>query len=131
MPWWGWMIIGALLFGSELLIVDAGFYLVFLGIAAALTGLVELAGLGLEPWLQWVLFSVIALLYAQLPARRTKGAAILWPGKTDRTFSDAITAVRRWLWCEWAFATPGHHVAFSKLSRPIRAVLLYALAPAA
>jgi membrane protein implicated in regulation of membrane protease activity len=62
MPWWGWMIIGALLFGSELLIVDAGFYLVFLGIAAALTGLVELAGLGLEPWLQWLLFSVIAVL---------------------------------------------------------------------
>ena len=77
------------------------------------------------------LFSLIALLYAQLPARRTEAAAILWPGKIDRTFSDAITAVRRWLWCEWAFATPGHHVAFSKLSRPIRAVLLYALAPAA
>jgi inner membrane protein len=61
MPWWGWMIIGAVLFGSELLIVDAGFYLVFIGIAAALTGLVELAGLGLEPWVQWVLFSAIAL----------------------------------------------------------------------
>jgi hypothetical protein len=55
------MIIGAVLFGSELLIVDAGFYLVFIGIAAALTGLVELAGLGLEPWVQWVLFSAIAL----------------------------------------------------------------------
>lgn len=62
MPWWGWMIIGAMLFGSELLIVDAGFYLVFIGIAAALIGLVELAGAGLEPWLQWVLFSVLALV---------------------------------------------------------------------
>ena len=61
MPWWGWMILGALLFGSELLIVDAGFYLVFIGIAAALTGLAEMAGLGLEPWLQWVMFSTIAL----------------------------------------------------------------------
>jgi len=30
--------------------------------AAALTGLVGLAGLGLEPWLQWVIFSVIALV---------------------------------------------------------------------
>jgi hypothetical protein len=77
------------------------------------------------------LFSLIALLYGQLPARHTEVTVILWPGKIDRTFSDAITAVRRWLWCEWAFATPGHHVAFSKLSRPIRAVLLYALAPAA
>jgi len=62
MPWWGWMIVGALLLGSELLIVDAGFYLVFIGIAAAITGLVELAGLGLEPWVQWILFSAIALV---------------------------------------------------------------------
>jgi hypothetical protein len=77
------------------------------------------------------LYSVVALLYAQLPTRRTNGAVILWPGKTDRTFSDAITAVRRWLWTDWVFATPQHHEAFSKLSRPIRVVLLYALAPAA
>lgn len=77
------------------------------------------------------LFSVIALLYAQLPARRVNGIGILWPGKTERTFSDAITAVRRRLWCEWTFATPHHHEAFSKLPRPMKAVLLYALAPAA
>ena len=62
MPWWGWMILGALLLGSELMIVDAGFYLVFLGIAAAITGLVELTGIGLEPWVQWILFSIIALV---------------------------------------------------------------------
>jgi membrane protein implicated in regulation of membrane protease activity len=61
MPWWGWIIFGALLLGSELLIVDAGFYLVFIGIAAAITGLIELAGAGLEPWVQWILFSVISL----------------------------------------------------------------------
>jgi len=77
------------------------------------------------------LFSVIALLYAQLPARRVDRIGLFWPGKTERTFSDAITAVRRWLWSDWVFATPGHHDAFSKLSRPIRTVLLYALAPAA
>ena len=62
MPWWGWIIFGALLLGSELLIVDAGFYLVFIGIAAAITGLVELSGIGLEPWVQWILFSIIALI---------------------------------------------------------------------
>ena len=62
MPWWGWMIIGALLLGSELLIVDAGFYLVFIGLAAALTGLLELAGAGLEPWLQWAVFSALSLV---------------------------------------------------------------------
>ena len=62
MPWWGWMIFGALLLGSELLVVDAGFYLVFIGIAAAITGLVEVAGIGLEPWVQWILFSIISLI---------------------------------------------------------------------
>lgn len=66
MPWWGWIIFGAILLGSELLIVDAGFYLVFIGIAAVLTGLVELSGIGLEPWLQWMLFSVIALVFMVL-----------------------------------------------------------------
>ncbi len=58
-------------------------------------------------------------------------AVVVRPGKTDRTFSGAITAVRRWLWTDWVFATPRHHEAFAKLSGPIRAVLLYALAPAA
>jgi membrane protein implicated in regulation of membrane protease activity len=66
MPWWGWMIFGALLLGSELLVVDAGFYLVFIGIAAAITGLIELAGLGLEPWLQWIVFSAMALVFMVL-----------------------------------------------------------------
>lgn len=77
------------------------------------------------------LFSVVAALYAELPARRTDRVGILWPGKIDRTFSDAVTAVRRWLWFEWVFATPEHYGAFSKLSRFTRTVLLYALAPAA
>jgi hypothetical protein len=77
------------------------------------------------------LYSVIALLYAHLPANRTRSAVIAWPGKIDRTFSDAIAAVRRELWMTWAFVTPDHHGAFSKLPRPIRAMLLYALAPAA
>jgi membrane protein implicated in regulation of membrane protease activity len=63
MPWWGWMIFGALLLGAELLGVDAAFYLVFIGMAAAITGLVELSGLGLEPWAQWILFSVISLVF--------------------------------------------------------------------
>ena len=77
------------------------------------------------------LFSVVALLYARLPAKRTGTDFLAWPGKSDRTFSDAITVVRRWLWVKWVFATPRHHVAFAKLSGPTRAVLLYALAPPA
>jgi hypothetical protein len=78
----------------------------------------------------FALFSVVALWYAHLPAQRQR-RAVDWPGKTETTFSDAITSVRRWLWTDWVFATPGHHEAFAKLSRPFQAVLLDALAPAA
>ncbi len=62
MPWWGWMILGAFLLGSELLGVDAGFYLVFIGLAGMLTGLVEVIGIDLEPWVQWLTFSVFGLV---------------------------------------------------------------------
>ena len=77
------------------------------------------------------LYSVIALLYTLLPARQARAGRVEWAGKRTVTFSDAITAVRRGLWIEWVFETGGHNVAFAKLSRPLRAVLLYALAPAA
>ena len=62
MPWWGWMIFGAFLLGSELLGVDAGFYLVFIGLAAMLTGLAEIIGIDLEPWVQWITFAVLGLV---------------------------------------------------------------------
>ncbi|MDB5307423.1 MAG: hypothetical protein JWO38_1625, partial [Gemmataceae bacterium] len=34
-------------------------------------------------------------------------------------------------WMEWVFATPGHKAGFQNLPRPVRALLLRALAPAA
>ena len=77
------------------------------------------------------LYTLVSCLYSQLPKRYARVRVVDWPGKQDVTFSDAITAVRRWLWQEWVFAIPGHREAFQKLSRPFRAVLLYALAPAA
>ena len=45
MPWWGWLVVGALLLGVEMFVIDAQFYLVFLGVAAALVGLLGLAGI--------------------------------------------------------------------------------------
>jgi hypothetical protein len=77
------------------------------------------------------LYTVVACLYSQLPRRHTRVRAVEWAGKADVTYSDAITAVRRWLWREWVFAIPGYKPAFEKLSRPFRSLLLHALAPAA
>ena len=61
MPWWGWIILGTVLLGAELLGVDAAFYLVIIGLAAVITGFLEVVGLNLEPWVQWVTFAVVAL----------------------------------------------------------------------
>ena len=77
------------------------------------------------------LYGVVALLYEQLPEEAREEAGVDWEGKSAATFSDAITAVRRWLWTSWAFAKAGHGDPFAKLPEPLRRTLLHALAPAA
>ena len=77
------------------------------------------------------LFSVVALLYTQLPAETTAARAVSYHGKTEVTFSDAITAVRRQLWLEGIIESHGQTEVFQKLPRPFQALLLAALAPAA
>jgi hypothetical protein len=77
------------------------------------------------------LFSVVAVLYAALPAEATRERAVNYPGKAGVTFSDAIAAVRRQLWLEGVFESQGQAEVFRNLPRPLQAVLLAALAPAA
>jgi inner membrane protein len=61
MTWWGWIIVGAILLGAELALVNAQFYLVFVGSAAILVGLATLV-MPLAEWLQWGLFAVLAIV---------------------------------------------------------------------
>ena len=61
MPWWGWLVAGAVLLAVEMFVIDAQFYLVFLGISAALVGLIGLAGIGMPEWAQWLVFAALAL----------------------------------------------------------------------
>lgn len=61
MPWWGWLILGGILFGAELGLIDAAFYLVFLGLSALLVGLLMLSGFDMEMWLQWLIFAGLSL----------------------------------------------------------------------
>jgi hypothetical protein len=77
------------------------------------------------------LYSVVALLYWLLPEPDQQQGRIDWEGKEVVTFSDAITAVRRWLWTHWVFPRAGHAEAFEKLPGGFQQLLLYALAPAA
>jgi hypothetical protein len=77
------------------------------------------------------LYSVVALLYWLLPPEEQEQGAVAWEGKATVTFSDAITAVRRWLWARWGFPSAGHANTFAKLPEALQQFLLSALAPAA
>lgn len=62
MPWWGWMGVGMLLLAAELFFIEADFFLVFLGVAAVLTGVLGWAVPELPVWGQFVAFAVLALV---------------------------------------------------------------------
>lgn len=62
MTWWGWMMLGAVILGAELFAIDAQFYLVFLGVSAALVGLAEMLGIGMPEWAQWTAFATLSLI---------------------------------------------------------------------
>lgn len=61
MLWWYWLLLGLMLVGAEVM-APGGFYLLFFGIAALLVG--ALAGFDViaADWMQWLLFSVIAVV---------------------------------------------------------------------
>jgi membrane protein implicated in regulation of membrane protease activity len=63
MLWWQWMVLGAILLGAEMFAIDAQFYLVFLGVSAALVGLAGLFGISMDLWVQWTAFAVLSLIF--------------------------------------------------------------------
>lgn len=73
------------------------------------------------------LYTVVALLYQALPAAKRCGG-VAWPGKAGITFSDALTAVRRWLWEEWLFPQASGEPVIQKLPEPLRDIILSGLA---
>ncbi len=70
MQWWAWIAVGAVLLGSELTLVNAKLYLVFIGAAALITGFLEIAGLHAAAWLQWSIFALLATASMVLFRRR-------------------------------------------------------------
>jgi DDE superfamily endonuclease len=77
------------------------------------------------------LYTLVVWLYTELPVRYRRVRVVDWGRKVDVTFSDAITAVRRYLWVEGIFSLSGHREAFQKLGGPLRQIVLQGLAPPA
>ena len=58
MPWWAWILSGLVLLGLELLL--GTFYMLFLGLAAIIVGLIAMFGASGPLWLEWLLFIVFS-----------------------------------------------------------------------
>lgn len=84
MPWWGWILVGAILLGSELF-VTTEFYLVFLGVAAVAVGLFGMA-FELAVWQQWLSFGVLAVVFLVGFRRRFWS----WVGTNDAGVRDRM-----------------------------------------
>ena len=94
MPWWAWLVVGAVLVGVELVAADAAFYFIFIGVSALLVGLVQLFGVDMAAWQQWLLFGVVAVasmvLFREKLYERLRGNL---PG-FDNTMTGAVVDVR-------------------------------------
>lgn len=75
------------------------------------------------------LYSVVAVLFHALPEPKRVGG-VRWPGKATVTFSDALTAVRRWVWAEGVFPHARADTALQQLPGHVQELLLTALTPA-
>lgn len=60
MPWWAWLVTGFLLLGVEVLTVTFG--VMFFGVSAIVLGFMLWAGVRMDPWLQWLLFSTLSVI---------------------------------------------------------------------
>ena len=61
MIWWYWMLLGLVLLGVEMA-TPGGFYILFFGLAALAVGTVAGVGFIQAEWIQWLLFSGLAIL---------------------------------------------------------------------
>ncbi|MBV8740892.1 MAG: NfeD family protein [Sinobacteraceae bacterium] len=82
MSWWAWMIGGVILLGAELAFIDAQFYLVFVGTAAIVVGIL-VTFLQLDPWVQWALFALLTI-----------GSMVFFRGRIYRQVRGHLPVVR-------------------------------------
>ena len=65
MTWWLWEVLGLALAAIELA-TPGGFFVIFFGVSAIVIGALVLAGLVVTAWIQWALFTVMAVVALRL-----------------------------------------------------------------
>jgi len=65
MTWWLWEVLGLALAAIELA-TPGGFFVIFFGVSAIVIGALVLGGLVATAWIQWALFTVMALVALRL-----------------------------------------------------------------
>src|ERR1044071_2671332 len=65
MTWWMWMVLGVVLAAIELA-TPGGFFVIFFGVSACVVGILDLAGVAPDDWMQWLLFPIVALIALRL-----------------------------------------------------------------
>jgi membrane protein implicated in regulation of membrane protease activity len=63
--WWMWIVFGVILAAIELL-TPGSLFIIFFGLAAMVIGLLSLMGVVEHPWIEWLLFSILALVALRL-----------------------------------------------------------------
>ncbi len=89
MPFWAWIALGAALLATEMFVIDAAFYLFFLGVSALLVA--ALAPLGVPETAQWVTFGIVGIvtmvLFRQKLYQKLRGGL---PGFEDKSMGKSI-----------------------------------------
>src|SRR5688500_18802594 len=62
MEWWHWLVGGLVLLGVELA-TPSGFFVMFFGLGALTVGVLTRFGLAGDPWTQWLIFTVLSIVY--------------------------------------------------------------------
>ena len=93
MPWWGWIIAGVVVLAAELLAIEAQFYLVLVGVAALLTGIGVAVGLPGQPYAEWGLFAVLAIVLMFGVRRQLYGRLVGSPPPMYETVVGEIATV--------------------------------------
>ena len=94
MLWWYWMVLGLILMGLELA-TPGGFYLLFFGLSALVVGALGGFDLSGPDWMQWLLFSalaVVSLLFFRGPLLRAMKRAD-YPGEVDSLVGEQATVL--------------------------------------